>query len=429
MLIKNARWLNSEGEFIESDIHIKNGRITELSASILSNDNEILDAKDYVIIPGAIDPHVHFREPGQFYKEGILSGSKAALRGGVTTVLDMPNNKPPCTTAKRIAQKKDLFRNKSLVNYGVMLHTTPYNTENLNDQIISAKIYMAKSSALPAITSVETLNRLFQKYLTVSIHAEDETEFDLNPDHSPLHHVYRPRKAITCALQKIESALKTIKTASRPRVIICHMNTADEVIWMAGMKKEGFDVWGETCPHYLYFTQNDYIKKGAAFQVNPPIRTKEDQQKLREGIASGIIDFIGTDHAPHSQEEKASAKPPSGIAAIEWLLPQLLYFVDQGSLTWKRFHELICLRAAECYRIKGRNGIKTGNFADLVFLKKSTKAENIIQTKAGQNLYKNFDFKWNVALTMVNGIIKFDGRQFHTQIKGMEVHLEDSRQG
>jgi dihydroorotase len=422
MLIKNVRWLNNKGEFIESDIQINKGKIVNLDKAIpTGKEDQVIDAREYLVVPGAIDSHVHFREPGQLYKEGILSGSKAALHGGVTTVIDMPNNKPPCSTGKRIRQKKELFRKKSLVNFGVMLHTTPYNDEDLEDQIVSAKIYMAKSSALPAITSVEVLSHLFQKYPTVSIHAEDETEFDLSSDHSPLHHVYRPRKAITTALQKIETALRTLNGKSRPRIVICHMNTADEVNWITRMKDEGFDVWGETCPHYLYFTQDDYIEKGAAFQVNPPIRTKEDQARLREGMASGAIDFIGTDHAPHSKEEKNSANPPSGIAAIEWLMPQLLYFVDNGLLSWKRFYELTCLGASDCYLIKGRNGIEPGNFADLVFLKKSSGSDNKIQTKAGRNLYENFNFNWQVALTLVNGIVKFDGKKYHTKIKGMEI--------
>ena len=422
MLIKNAKWLNSDGEFVQSDILVKNGKITDLSKSISSDQGEVFDATGYLIVPGAIDPHVHFREPGQLYKEGILSGSKAALRGGVTTIIDMPNNKPPCSTGKRILQKKELFRKKSLINWGVMLHTTPHNNEELNDQIKSAKIYMAKSSALPSINSPEVLKRLFVKYPIVSIHAEDDSQFDMSPDRSPMHHVYRPRKAITGALHKIESALKEIKKNDRPRVVICHINTADEVEWISRMKNEGFDVWGETCPHYLYFTQDDYIKKGTAFQVNPPIRTKADQKRLREGIASGIIDFIGTDHAPHSKAEKESTNPPSGIAAIEWLIPQLLNFIDKGLLSWKQFHKLICTRVSECYSIKNRDGIQKGNYADLVFIKnKDSDQDETIQTKAGQNLYKNFNFAWQVSATMVNGIIKFDGKDFITHIKGMEI--------
>ena len=424
MIIRNAEWLNSEGDFVKSDIQIEQGKISGFNpAANSSPGNKIFDAAGMLVLPGAIDPHVHFREPGQVYKEGIASGSKAALKGGVTTILDMPNNKPPCSTKGRLNKKKELFRKKSHVNWGIMYHTTRYNRDNVADQIASAKIYMAKSSALPAITSIDDLRFLFRRFPKVSIHAEDETEFDTSSDRSPLHHENRPRKAITGALFKIETALKSLKKDERPGIVICHMNTADEVDWIKRMKSEGFNVWGETCPHYLYFTQDDYIKKGTAFQVNPPIRTKADQERLKQGLKENIIDFIGTDHAPHLVSEKQSGKPPSGIAAIEWLIPQILNFVDSGLLTWKQYHRLICGAASECYSIKGRNGIKKGNFADLVFVRKmngKTERDNV-QTKTGVNLYESFNFKWQVAATMVNGILKYDGKQFFPEGKGKEV--------
>jgi len=145
--------------------------------------------------------------------------------------------------------------------------------------------------------------------------------------------------------------------------------------------------------------------------------------ELREAISNGVIDFMGTDHAPHSLKEKQSAKPPSGIAAIEWFVPQMLYFVDEGIISWPRFNELICEKSAQCYSIESRDGIKKGNFADFVFVKKSDRQEqkDNVQTKVGLNLYKDFDFKWQVAGTMVNGILKFDGSSFFDDTKGYEV--------
>ena len=424
MLIKNAKWLNPDGSFSEGAIRIENGKIAELiQRRHHPNESQVIDAAGMLVLPGAIDPHVHFREPGQLYKEGISSASKAALSGGVTTVIDMPNNNPPCTTAKRIFHKKDLFRRKSHVNWGLMLHTSENNLPAVQNEIKSAKIYMAKSSALPAITSQETIRRLMRHFPTVSFHAEDETEFDNSPQASPLHHEKRPRTAITTALTKIERALKSLPQNERPRTVICHMNTADEVRWMKRMKGEGFDVWGETCPHYLYFTQDDYLEKGSVFQVNPPIRTQADREALRQAIADGTISFMGTDHAPHSQSEKNSTKPPSGIAAIEWLLPQMLHFVDTGLLSWQRFAGLMSGQAASCYHIEGRDGIKTGNYADLVLVQKSEQpqAKDKVYTKAGINLYETFDFKWRVQSTLVNGILKYSDQIFYLNEKGKEV--------
>ncbi len=424
MLIKNAKWLNTGGSFSEGAILIKNGKIAELiKGKRFPNKSQVLDAAGMLVLPGAIDPHVHFREPGQLYKEGINSASKAALCGGVTTVIDMPNNNPPCTTAKRIEQKKELFRRKSHINWGLMLHTSENSLPAVQDEIKSAKIYMAKSSVLPAITSEETIRCLMQHFPQVSFHAEDETAFDNRPDASPLHHEKRPRTAITTALTKIEQALKSLPENERPRTVICHMNTADEVQWMKRMKSEGFDVWGETCPHYLYFTQDDYLEKGSVFQVNPPIRTQADQDALRQALADGTIDFMGTDHAPHSKTEKNSAKPPSGIAAIEWLTPQILHFVDEGLLSWKRFSELLSGQAASCYGIEKRDGIRVGNYADLVLVQKSEQLlkKNKVQTKAGINLYEKFDFKWRVQSTLVNGILKYSNHRFYLNGKGKEV--------
>ena len=165
------------------------------------------------------------------------------------------------------------------------------------------------------------------------------------------------------------------------------------------------------------------MKRGSAFQVNPPIRTHRDQQRLREALSGGIIDFIGTDHAPHSQQEKHSSRPPSGIAAIEWLIPQMLHFVDEGLISWRRLHELICSGASRCYSIPGRDGLKPGNAADLVLVRRSNDPiqPGRVQTKAATRIYENFNFRWVVVATMVNGVMKYENNRFYTEMKGMEV--------
>lgn len=432
MIIKNAKYLDSQGKFQEGAISIRNGRIDDLNCNRKAGHTEkVIDASGFLILPGAVDPHVHFREPGQFYKEGIANGSMAALKGGVTTILDMPNNKPPCSTENRLRRKKEMFREKCLINWGLQFHATRNQRGGAADKSASAKIFMAKSSEHPAVTSVETLKQIFSRFPVVSIHAEDETKFNAGVGKKYVHHINRPWTAITSALQKIEKAYLALPQKKRPRVVICHLNTADDVDWIAAMKDKGFDVWGETCPHYLFFTQNDYIRNGAKYQVNPPLRTSEDQQHILEGLKKGIIDFIGTDHAPHSLAEKSSLNPPSGIAGIEWLMPFMFHLLDMGVIDWKRFHEIICRKAADCYSIKDRDGIKIGNFADLVFVSEAkgnpaeyenpAKAERII-TRAGFNpYYGHIDFKWKVQTTIVNGVIKYDGKKFYKTEKGMEV--------
>lgn len=426
MIIKNARWLTPQGYFEEGHIVIEDGRIAKLGKTAApKRTGPLLNGQGCVILPGIIDPHVHFREPGQMYKEGIRNASRAALKGGVTTVIDMPNNRPPITSCKRVKEKRQRFEKKSLVNWGIMLHASngKNNISETLDLVKSVKIYMAKSSALPAITSESSLKEIFTQASTVSLHAEDETQFlTAQKDNLP-HHEWRPRQAITSALEKIESVLKAIPAEKRPRTVICHMNTRDEVQWLERMKKEGFDVWGETCPHYLFFTQDDYLQNGTLFQVNPPIRTKDDQHALLEGLSKGIIDFIGTDHAPHTLAEKQSQNPPSGIAAIEWLMPQMLYLIDEGVLTWSQLNQIITGGSAECYNIADRDGIKEGNWADLVMVKRygQPQPDSNIVTKTGINLYKNFDFRWKVEMTLVNGVVKFQKGKFVDDTKGMAI--------
>ncbi|NOX87506.1 MAG: dihydroorotase family protein [Calditrichaeota bacterium] len=424
MVIKNARWLTAEGYFEEGHIEIQEGRIVKFgSSSSYGGNDSILNARGCLILPGMIDPHVHFREPGQRYKEGVCNGSKAALKGGVTSIIDMPNNKPPVTTKKRLEKKRIRFAKKSLVNWGIMYHASNGKKEAIEDLSKSVKIYMAKSSAMAPITGEDELKELFEFYSRVSVHAEDESEFLQDGKNRLPHHERRPRKAVISALQKIENALRKLPEEKRPRVVICHINTAEEADWLFRMKNEGFDVWGETCPHYLFFTQEDYLKEGAIFQVNPPIRTKNDRQKLLKALSEGIVDFIGTDHAPHTPEEKQSSNPPSGIAGIEWVLPQMLHLIDEGIINWKQLHQLTCRSAANCYDIEGRDGIKEGNWADLVFVKRLDEPQpnQTVITKTGFNIYDRFEFRWNVELTLVNGIVKFEKGKFPNESPGKAI--------
>ncbi len=426
MLIKNARWLTAEGYFEEGHIEIEDGIIQKLGrSSSRKTSGPVIDARGYVILPGIIDPHVHFREPGQMYKEGIRNASRAALKGGVTTIIDMPNNRPPITNYKRALEKRQRFEKKSLVNWGIMLQATNGKSDfsPALPLVKAVKVYMAKSSPLPALTDEAALQAVFSRAPRVAIHAEDETAFLSDQKDKLLHHQWRPRQAVISALQKIERVLKAMEEQQRPRVVICHMNTRQEVEWLQRMKSEGFDVWGETCPHYLFFTQDDYLKMGTILQVNPPIRSKDDQQALLDGLSQGIIDFIGTDHAPHTLQEKQSANPPSGIAAIEWLMPQMLHLIDEGVIKWAQLNRLITAASATCYQIAQRDGIKEGNRADLVLVKRfeRNQLDDSIVTRTGINVYRHFDFRWKVEMTLVNGVVKFQKGKFVNDTKGLAV--------
>jgi dihydroorotase len=420
MRISNARWLAPDGAWIDGVIDVVDGRLRLLPGAIAPLRPDGIDAAGKLVLPGYIDPHVHLREPGQIYKEGILNGTRAALAGGVTTVLDMPNNHPPCSTARRLAAKRALFRRKSRVNWGLFLQATPRLVDPAQVQpiapgICALKIYMAKSSAHPGINRIEDLLALFRAWPVVALHAEDDTCFCDGPYdmRRAAHHAHRPRGSIQEALAKIERALRLLDAPERPRVVILHAATTDEVSWLLKMKADGFDVAGESCPHYLLFTSEDQLARGGELKCNPPIRGAFDRMVLRDGLGNGAIDFMATDHAPHAPEENARPDtPPSGIAGIEWLWPLLLHARDEGWVSDPQLTRLACGGAARCYGIPGRDGIRDGNAADLVLVEHAPDEPfPPVVTKAGLTPFAKVPLAWRVRATLVNGVLSYlDGR-------------------
>ncbi|MBI4821286.1 MAG: dihydroorotase family protein [Deltaproteobacteria bacterium] len=320
-----------------------------------------LDLRGCKLLPGIIDPHTHLRAPGQTRKEGVDRGTKAAVAGGVTTILDMPNNRPPTSTPARLLQKRSIFERLSRCNFGLFAHATRRGPTCDSTRIAGAKIYMAKSSPLEAIRDVDALTHVLSSYSRVAVHAEDDSCFVEGPTHLER----RPREAVTQALHNLEAALARVKHP--PRLVLCHATTVEELEWLRKMKART-DVLGETCPHYLLFTNRDVERVGPRMQVNPPIRLQRDREALLAALQDGTLDFVASDHAPHLLSEKAGPKPPSGIAGIEWMYPLVGHFVDRGVISWARAVELFSANAARCYGIEGRAEVKEGRVADLTLL-------------------------------------------------------------
>ena len=431
MRIVNARWLAPDGAWTEGIIDVVQGRLRLLPGALAPASPEVVDAAGKLILPGFIDPHVHLREPGQIHKEGVLNGTRAALAGGVTTVLAMPNNKPPTSTARRLEAKRARFRRKSQVNWGLFLQATPRHSSSVEAAamapgICGLKVYMAKSSAHPGVTEPRDLVALFRAWPVVAVHAEDDTCFcDGHYDMRNIaHHVHRPRGSIQGALGKIEYALRQLEPAERPRVIILHAATTDEVSWLLRMKADGFDVVGETCPHYLLFTSADQIARGGELKCNPPIREAIDRMALQDGLASGAIDFLATDHAPHAPAENALPDtPPSGIAGIEWLWPLLLHARDQGWVADSQLTRIACAAAARCYGIPGRDGIIDDNAADLVMVEHAPRDPfPPVITKAGLTPFASIPLAWRVRATIVNGTLSYLNGHFTGACGAQEVY-------
>ncbi len=414
LTVVNANWLGPDGRFHQGDLVVRDGLLRLGEAP--DPDAPTLDAQGLRVLPGAIDAHTHLREPGQEHKEGIERGTRAALAGGVTTVLDMPNNLPPVDSEGALERKRALFREKSRVNWG--LHVQAPFAGGAR-QAASAKVYLAKSSTLPAVR-VEELAAIFRAHRRVSVHAEDETKFLPASDFLDRrsHHLQRPREAVASALDAVEQALGSLAAQQRPRVVLCHMSTQEEVAWLERCKAMGWDVWGETCPHYWRLTKRDYVREGPRLKVNPPLRPERDRQAILDGLACGTIDFISTDHAPHTLAEKEDeAGAPSGIPSIEWYLPLALELVEEGHLDWARFADLTGRNAARCYGIRGRGAIAEGMAADLVLVRKGEREgpKRRPITGAGYDPYPGTRFEFEVEATVVNGML---------QPRGQEVQFE-----
>jgi dihydroorotase len=420
LCIEHGRWVDSRGKLREERLVVRDGRI-RLGASPEPADR-VIDAAGALVLPGAIDAHTHLREPGQEYKEGIDNGTKAAVAGGVTTVLDMPNDVPPTNSAARLAAKAALFRAKSRVNWGLHVQAPVDEVDDVD--AASAKVYMAKSSALPALTETQALQRIFAAHRRVAVHAEDETRFLPAQRFGPRsHHLQRPREAVVSALPKIEEALLALPEGRRPRLVLCHASTSEEVAWLARMKAAGHDVWGETCPHYLLLSEADYVREGPRLKVNPPLRTAEDVAAIRGALKDGSIDFISSDHAPHTPQEKADeATAPSGIPGIEWTMPLLLSLVDAGLLDLTRLVEVASRNAARCYGIAERGEIADGARADVVVVsKRPGRGKHAVISRAGYDPYPHLLLEWAVEATIVSGTLAYLDGKFEEATRGQEV--------
>lgn len=423
--IDDACWLGDDGWFHRGTIRIADGRIAKLESDFASD----APGGDKIVVPGLIDAHVHLREPGQAYKEGIANGTAAALKGGVATVLDMPNNRPPIATRELFEKKRALFAHKARVNYGLFWQA-PDGGEPAPETAAGAKIYMAQSSSLPAIGDADALARIFRVQDLVVVHAEDERRFfhgveKTFPQCGKLsHHLRRPRTAVLAALASLEIALRKTPAKARPRLVLAHCGTVEELAWVRKMKRAGYDVWAETCPHYFLLTEEDYLRRGAALQVNPPLRSAEDRAAMYEAVRNGGIDFVSTDHAPHAPAEKAGQNPPSGIAGIEWLGPILLTLAKRGEITWKRYLELSGQNAARCFGIEGRGGIREGAWADLAFVafdKTAKPAREKVATRAQFRPYAEFDFAARVRAMRINGQAAWSEDRARPGVRGKEV--------
>lgn len=381
----------------------------------LNTQNAQIESDKLTVLPALIDPHVHFRMPGHEHKEDWQSGAWAALAGGYTTVFDMPNNSPSVIDEQTLNNKKSLIEKQLRqvnipINYYLFFGATADNIVELDkvkNDIIGVKVFMGSSTGNLLVDKKEDQKKIFKKAaelnLIVAVHAEDEGMINneklkvKNPtvnDHSKI----RNRQAAIKAVQQAIELAAEFKTKS----YICHVSTKEEIEIIKQAKKQGIKVYAEVTPHHLFLNENDYDKLGALAQMNPPLRTADDNEALWQAINENIIDTIGTDHAPHTLEEKNEPYPqsPSGVPGIETCLPLLLDAHNKGKITLQKIIELTRINIQKIFNLPDNNDYVMVDLG----LEKEVRNENL-KTKCGWSPFNGWKLKgWPVSIVLSDKI-------------------------
>ncbi len=405
----------NEGRVLDGTVVLEDGRITEVTAAAVvpAAGDEVIDATGCYVLPGVIDDHVHFREPGLTQKADMDSETRAAAAGGVTSFFDMPNTVPQTTTPEALEQKFTLAAEKSHVNYSFFYGATNDNYRSfaqLDDtRIPGIKLFMGSSTGNMLVDREEVLEQIFKTCrLPLMVHCEDTDIINRNmaaakeawgedPPVS-LHAMIRSEEACLASSRKAVALAKKYGT----RLHIAHISTAEE------LELVGDNITAEACIGYLVFTQLDHERLGAKIKVNPAIKTPVDQYLLRQALTDGRISVVGTDHAPHllSQKQGGCAKAASGMPMVQFSLVTMLELVDEGVLPLERLVELMCHAPARLFGVERRGYLRRGYQADIVVVRPQspwTVTKDIIESRCGWSPMEGHTYQWKVELTLCNG--------------------------
>ena len=429
LLIKNGMLVSSEKVF-EADVLIKNKKIKSIQKGIEQKNCRVIDASGLHVLPGIIDPQVHFRDPGLTHKEDLRTGSMGAAAGGITTFFEMPNTKPSTTTLKLLSEKNKMASEKSLVNYSFFLGATSDNLNEIErlEGNCGLKIFMGSSTGDLLVDNDEALEKIFSCCnRIIAVHAEDEETLNKFSKYTQTgsfsdHVKARPVEAAVKATQKaVDLALKHEK-----RLHVLHISTADEVDIIRKHKSTGL-ITGETTPQHLLMHAPDiYNRIGSYGQMNPPIREKVHQKGLWDGLRDGTIDCIATDHAPHTIEEKQLpyGKAPSGMPGVETSLSLMLNQVSEKNISISDVVRWMSESTSRIYNIKGKGKLEVGYDADITLVdmeKVKEVSNNNVFSKCGWSAFDGMKFKGCPVKTIVNGSIVFENDTFYFEGAGKEV--------
>lgn len=436
-LIKNAKIVN-EGTIFSGDILIEGKYIKEIKDSISakSADINVFDAEGKYVFPGAIDDQVHFREPGLTHKANIETESKAAIAGGITSFIEMPNTNPQTTTIDKLEEKFEIAAKTSFANYSFMFGGTNDNLEEILkldvNQVAGLKLFLGSSTGNMLVDNPEVLEKIFKSTnMLISVHCEDEgtikknfnEHFEKYGDDIPIkcHPIIRSEEA--CYLSSSKAIELAKKTGARLHVF--HLSTGKETnLFTNKIPLKDKKITAEVCIHHLWFSDEDYDKKGTLIKWNPAVKTKKDRDQLWKALLDDRIDVIATDHAPHTIEEKKNVytSAPSGGPLVQHALPAMLEMHHRGKISLEKIVEKMCHNPAILFQVERRGYVKEGYFADLVLVDLNNPwtvtKENILY-KCKWSPFEGTTFKSRITHTFLNGNLVYQNSKF-TAVKSAE---------
>ena len=441
ILIKNATLIN-EGRTYPASVLIKGDKITHIYEDIIPDDvmkeADVLDASGKWLLPGAIDDQVHFREPGLTHKGDIGSESRAAVAGGVTSFMDMPNTKPQTVTLSELEWKFQRAAETSVANYSFFFGGTNDNMEEIrkvnSKRIPGLKLFLGSSTGNMLVDRKESLERIFgETDLLIAVHCEKEEVIQRNM--ARYSSVYGENLDITFhskirseeACYASSSEAVELATRLNTRLHILHLSTAKELSLLDNTRAlTDKRITGEVCVHHLWFTDQDYARYGNRIKWNPAVKTKEDRAALIEGIINNKIDIVATDHAPHLLSEKQGSclKAASGGPLVQHSVLAMLELARQGYFPVEKVVEKMAHRPADLFRIDRRGYIRPGYYADLVLVDPAapyTVSPDNILYKCRWSPFEGSTFSHTIWKTFVNGVLVYHEGKVNDGIKGQEI--------
>ncbi|HEX2617863.1 MAG TPA: dihydroorotase [Flavobacteriales bacterium] len=428
VLIRNAQVVN-EGRTFAADVLVRNGVIARIAPEGIGSAPAVpeIDVQGRHLLPGVIDDQVHFREPGLTHKDDIAHGSAAAVAGGVTSFMEMPNTVPQTLTQELLEQKFALGAASSVANHsffmGVSNSNLPEALRTDPRTVCGLKAFLGSSTGDMLVDDAQVLDKLFRHaHMLLAVHAEDEATIRRNMaaaverfgEDIPMHEHPLIRSAEAC--YRSSSAAVALAKEHGTRLHVLHISTARELELFAPGPLEGKRITAEACVHHLWFTDADYARLGTRIKWNPAVKTAADRDAIRQAVVDGRIDVVATDHAPHTLEEKAKpyASCPSGGPLVQHSLVAMLELMHQGVFTLNQVVEKMCHAPARMFRIQGRGFIREGHQADLVLVDLDapwTVAKENLEYKCQWSPLEGQRFRARVLRTWVNGRTAYaDGR-------------------